>query len=77
MYLYVSLLPNASSCAHGEAKQTKTSEFVAEKGLLQSQPRRTGGSCSKILNSDDFQGVFIGKVWGEGCMVYDFLLIGW
>ena len=28
--------------------------------------------------TDGFQGrVFKGKIWGEGCTVYDFLLIGW
>ena len=27
---------------------------------------------------DGFVGiVLIGKIWGEGCRVYDFLLIGW
>ena len=35
---------------HSEAKQTKTSEFGAEKGLLQDQARRTGDLCSKTLN---------------------------
>ena len=29
---------------HSEAKQTEMSEFGAEKGLLQGQARRTGGS---------------------------------
>ena len=36
---------------HSEAKQTKTSDFGAEKGLLQSQARRKGSSRSKTLNS--------------------------
>ena len=30
---------------HSEAKQTETSEFGAEKGLLKGHARRTGGSC--------------------------------
>ena len=32
---------------HSEAKQTKTSEFGVEKGLLQGAARRMGGSCPK------------------------------
>ena len=36
---------------HSEAKQTKTLEFGAEKGLLQDQARQTGASCSKTPNS--------------------------
>ena len=63
---------------HSEAKQTEMLEFGAEKGLLQDQARRMGGSCSKTLNSLGFQGeAFIGKIWGEGCRVCDILLIGW
>ena len=34
-------------CLTWEVKQTKTSEFGAEEDLLQGQPKRTGGSCSK------------------------------
>ena len=30
---------------HDEAKQTETSEFGAEKDLLQGRARRMGGSC--------------------------------
>ena len=26
---------------------------------------------------EGFQGVFIGKIWGENCRVFDFLLTGW
>ena len=36
---------------HSEAKQTKTLELGAEKGLLQGQARRIGVLCSKTLNS--------------------------
>ena len=36
---------------HSEAKQIKTLEFGAERGLLQGRARRTGSSCSKDLNS--------------------------
>ena len=36
---------------HSEAKQTKMSEFGAEKGLLLGQPRKVDGSGSKPLNS--------------------------
>ena len=32
---------------HSEAKQTETSEFGAEEGLLQGHARKTGGSCPK------------------------------
>ena len=34
-----------------KAKQTEMLEFGAEKGLLQDQARRMGGSCSKNPNS--------------------------
>ena len=38
-----------------------------------------GGLCSKKIElSVGFQGeVFIGKIWGKGCRVCDFLWIGW
>ena len=36
---------------HSEVKQTETSEFGTNKGLLQGQARRTDGSCSKDPNS--------------------------
>ena len=36
---------------HSEAKQTKTLEFGAEKGLLQGQAKRMGGLCSKTPKS--------------------------
>jgi len=32
---------------HSEAQQTETSEFGAEKGLLQGLARKTGDSCPK------------------------------
>ena len=63
---------------HSEAEQTETSEFGAEKGLLQGQARKMGELCSKTWTPQWFSGeVFIGKSWGEGCRVCDFLLIGW
>ena len=44
---------------------------------MQGQARRTDGSCSKPQLPDGLGGeVFIGKTWGEGCGVSDFLLIG-
>ena len=56
---------------HSEAKQAETSEFGAERVLLQGQARRTGSSCSKDLNSPvDFKEEgFIGNVCEEGCRV--------
>ena len=36
---------------HSEAKQTETSEFGAEKGLLQGHAKKTGALCSKYPNS--------------------------
>ena len=43
-------------------------------------PRKEKGQLvlKKLELSNDFQGeLFIGKVWGEGCRVCNFLLIGW
>ena len=64
---------------HNEVKQNKMSDFGAEKGLLQGQARRMGPLRSKNLKLLDgfWEKVFLGKIWGEGCRVYDFLLIGW
>ena len=39
------------SLMHNEAKPTETSEFGAEKGLLQVPARRIGGLCSKTPKS--------------------------
>ena len=61
---------------HSETNQTKTLEFGAEKCILLGRARRAGGSCSKILNSPNSQGVqqsiFKGQVreWGvTGCVI--------
>ena len=43
--------PKFVCLTHSEAKQTKTSEYRAEKVLLQGQARRMDGSCLKDLNS--------------------------
>ena len=63
---------------HKEAKQTQTSEFGAEKGLLQGPSKENRQFMLKDPNpADGFQGrVFKGKFGGEGCRVYDLLLIG-
>ena len=45
---------------HSEAKEMEISEFGAEKGLLQGQAERNGGSCSKVLNLNS--GIFQEKV---------------
>ena len=64
---------------HSEAKQTEISESGAEKGLLQSQARRTGDLCSKTPNSPIVLGekFLIGKIWDEGHGACDFLMIGY
>ena len=63
---------------HSEAKQMQMSEVGAEKVLLQDQETRRWLMLKKRKVSDAFQGeVFVGKIWGEGCRWYDFLLIGW
>ena len=41
---------------HSKVKQTQTSEFGAEKGLLQGKGRRIGGSCSKTPTLQCFLG---------------------
>ena len=43
---------------HSEPKQTETSEFGAEKDLLQGQARRTDDSSSKAPNLTD-------GLWGK------------
>ena len=62
-----------------EAKQTKMSEFEAEKGLLQGpckKNRQLMLKKPKLL--DGFRGrVLIGKICGEGCKACDLPLIGW
>ena len=45
---------------HREAKEMEISEFGAEKGLLQGQAKRIGGSCSKVLNLNS--GIFQERV---------------
>ena len=59
---------------HNEAKKTKTLGFGAEKGLLQGQARRTGGSCSKNPNSlmvfrEEFLNVIF-RLRAAGCMTF-------
>ena len=56
---------------HSEAKQTETLEFGAEKGLLQGQARRTGGSCPKTLDSSKgFSKVLLKARQGRGITGY-------
>ena len=61
-----------------EAKQTETSEFGAEKGLLQDQGRKTDGMYSRKPElPNDLQGeIFKRKIWGKGFRVCDFLMTG-
>ena len=61
---------------HSEAKATKTSEFGAEKGLLQGQAGWLALKNPKLPDGFGAE-VFIGQIWDEGCRVCDFLLIGW
>ena len=64
---------------HSEAKQTETLEFGAEKGLLQGPSKENEWLVLKNNKlPDGFERrVFIGKIWGEGSRVCDFLLTGW
>ena len=63
---------------HSEAKETKTSEFGVEKGIEKAKQGEWDGSCSKDPKSLMVLGeVFIGKIWGEVCRVFDVPLIGW
>ena len=62
---------------HSEAKQANQQNLEHRKLYCKGQARRMGGSCSKDLNLPGVLGnSFIGKIWGEGCRVRDFLLIG-
>ena len=47
--MYPKMFPNPSLCVHREAQNTETSEFGAEKGLLQSHARRTGAHFSDYV----------------------------
>ena len=72
-FLLLTMLLNASLCVmHSEAKQTETSEFGAEKGLLQGHARRTGGlSSPQTPNSlKDFSKAFLKARWGRGVPGY-------
>ena len=75
------LLLNISSCARQTVwpNTPKCWSLGQRKVCCKGHAGRTGGLCLKDLNSlDCFQGrVFIGKFWGEGCKVCDFLLIDW
>ena len=64
---------------HSEAKPTETLEFKAEKDLLQYPSKEYRRFMLKIPKLPDGirRRVFKGKIWGEGCSVCDFLLIGW
>ena len=64
-------------CCHSEAK--KTLMFGTDKDLLQGPFKENQDPCGskKPELSNSFQGmVFNSKIWGEGCRVCDFLLIG-
>ena len=64
---------------HSESKQTETSEFGAEKGLLQGQAKRMGNLCSKTPNSPMVFGEkFLKSRFGvkaAGCVTF-FWLVG-
>ena len=64
---------------HSEAKQRETSVFGAEKGLLQGPTKENGQLMLKNAKlSDGFWGrVFIGRIWGKGCRMWNLPLIGW
>lgn len=68
--VYSSSATKQSSCALHKAIETETSEFRAEKKLLQGQVRKTSGTNSKTLNSLIVLavggGVFTGKIRSEG-----------
>ena len=69
------MLSNARSCARCTVRTNKLKcQFGAEKGLLQGQARRTGGSCTKKPKLPDafMRRSFLGKVWDEDCRLCDF-----
>ena len=63
---------------HSKAKQMETSKFGAEKGLFQRPSRENRQVMLKRpkLPVGFQRRVFKSKIWGEGCAVHDFLLIG-
>ena len=78
--LFEHFITKQSSCAqHTEAKPTKTSDFGAVKGLLESS-RKNGWLVLKILDLvNGFGGeTFLGKIWGAaaGCMTFFWLVDG-
>ena len=64
---------------HREAKQREMLACWAEKDLLLDTQK--GEWEVHVKRSELLKGfqewVFKGKIWGEGCSVCDFLLIGW
>lgn len=63
---------------HSKGQTNKTSEFAAEKDVLQGQQGEWVTHASKTLNSLMFrEEVFIGKIWDERGKVCDSLLIDW
>ena len=58
---------------HKEAKQTQTSEFGAEKGLLQGSSKENRWLMLKTAKlPKGFRGrVLVGKIWDKGCRVCD------
>lgn len=52
--------------------------FGSEKGLLKEPNKKRWLVLKRPELPEGFQGdIFIGNIWGEGCRVCDFLLIGW
>lgn len=70
--------PKFMCLMHTEAKETKTWKFGAEKGLLQGPSKEDRWLMFKRpeLTYGFLQSIFKGNIWGNGCRVYDFLLIG-
>ena len=66
--------PKFGCLTHSEAKQTETSEFGAEKDLLQGSSKNGQLLLKKPKIPDGFQGrVFIGNIWGRktaGCVTF-------
>lgn len=70
--------PKSVCLTHSEANPSEVPKFETEKELLKGPGKETSGLCSEYQNSPVAfrKGFSRAALWGEGCRMHDFLLIG-